>query len=67
MYKKKLIFLPLHKIEYPKNNDMPEAYDFFKQDISSDSEIKRIELENSASLWVILRSLRLFFNKKKFF
>ena len=34
MYKKKLIFLPLHKIEYPKNNDMPEAYDFFKQDIS---------------------------------
>jgi hypothetical protein len=43
---------------------MPEAYDFFKEDISSDSEIKRIELENSASLWVILRSLRLFFNKK---
>ena len=70
MYKKKIIFLPLHKVEYPENNDMPEAYDFFKQDISSDIEIKRIELEKIANFlkrknncWQYEKEKRLIINK----
>jgi len=45
-YKKELIYLPLYKIEYPSCNNMPEAYDFFKRDISSDPNIKKQSLKN---------------------
>ena len=40
-YKKELICLQLYKIKYPSKNNMPESYDFFKQDISSDPNIKK--------------------------
>ena len=45
-YHKELICLPLHEIKYPSSNNMPEAYDFFKHDISSDYRIKKIWLKN---------------------
>lgn len=48
-YSKELICLPLHEIKYPSSNNMPEAYDFFKHDISSDYRIKKIWLKKLGS------------------